>query len=132
MNLSVPGAVAHLFHIQNVLNQGGLDRAWLSSAFHRNPTNWKVLALQTASRPTHLAEIVRWEPTHIGLCDTSVLGVGGVWLEPTRTGRNLVSQNPWPIDMIKILVYLTNFQGTITNCDLELDALVLQEATLLY
>ena len=71
MNLSVPGAVAHLFHIQHVLNQGGLERAWPSSAFHRNPANWKVLALQTASRPTHLAEIVRQEPTHLGFCDAS-------------------------------------------------------------
>ena len=33
MHLSVPGAVAHLFHIQRALNQGGVDRAWLLPDF---------------------------------------------------------------------------------------------------
>ena len=32
MHLAVPVAVAHLFHIQCALNQGGVDRAWLSTA----------------------------------------------------------------------------------------------------
>ena len=58
MHLTVPGAVARLFHIQRVLNQGGVERAWLSPAFHRELAGWKALALQAASRPTHLAEIV--------------------------------------------------------------------------
>ena len=34
MHLAVPGAAAHLFHIQRALNQVGVDRAWLSQAFH--------------------------------------------------------------------------------------------------
>ena len=58
MHLAVPGAVAHLFHIQRALNQGGVDQAWLSPEFHRELADWKVLALQAASRPTHLAKIV--------------------------------------------------------------------------
>ena len=33
-DLAVPGAVAHLFHIQRALNQGGVDQAWLSPDFH--------------------------------------------------------------------------------------------------
>ena len=52
--LTMPGAVAHLFHIQRTLNQGGVDRAWLSTAFHHELDDWKALALQAASRPTHL------------------------------------------------------------------------------
>ena len=64
MHLPVPGAGVHLFHVQCALNQGGLDQAWLSPAFHRKLDDWKVLALQAASRPTHLAEIVRQEPTN--------------------------------------------------------------------
>ena len=55
MHLVVPGAVAHLFHIQRALNQGGVDRAWLSPAFHRELVDWKAIALQAVSRPTHLA-----------------------------------------------------------------------------
>ena len=73
MHLAVPGVVAHLFHIQRALNQGGVDRAWLSPEFHRELADWKVLALQAASQPTRLAEIVRREPTHLGFCDASGL-----------------------------------------------------------
>ena len=59
MYLAVPGAVDHLFHIQCTMNQGGVDQAWLSPAFCCKLANWKVLSLQAASQPTHLAEIVR-------------------------------------------------------------------------
>ena len=55
MNLAVTGAVAYLFHIQRALNQGGVDRAWISLDFHRKLADWKALALQAPSRPTHLA-----------------------------------------------------------------------------
>ena len=90
MHLAVPGAVAHLFQIQRALNQGGVDRAWLSWEFHREVVNWKVLALQAASRLTHLAEIVRREPTHLEFCDASGLEAGGMWIDLARTGQNLV------------------------------------------
>ena len=69
MHLAVPGGVAHLYHIQLALSQAGMDRAWLSSDFHREIADWTTLADQTADRPTHLAEIVRREPTHMGFCD---------------------------------------------------------------
>ena len=78
MHLVVPGAVAHLYHIQCALSQAGTDRAWLSSDFYREIADWNMLADQTANRPTHLAEIVRRKPTHLGLCNASGLGAGGV------------------------------------------------------
>ena len=55
MHLAVPEAVAHLSHIQCALNQRGVDRVWLSPAFNCGLADWKVLAIQAASRPTHLA-----------------------------------------------------------------------------
>ena len=54
-----------------------------------------------------------------------------MWLDPARTGQNLVCQIPWTQDIVTSLVSSTNPQGTITNFNLELAALVLQEATLL-
>ena len=57
MHLTVPGAVAHLYHIQCALSQAGMDRACLSPVFHRKIAEWKVLADQTADRPTHIAVI---------------------------------------------------------------------------
>ena len=131
MHLTVPGAVAHLLHIQRAPNKGGVERAWIYPAFHCNLADWKALALQAASRPTHLAEIIRREPTHLGFCDASGLGARGVWLDPAGTGHNLVWRHPWPSDVTAELVSSTNPNGTITNSDLDLAALILQEATLL-
>ena len=79
MHLAVPGAVAHLYHIQRALSQAGTDRAWLSPDFHQEIADWTTLAAQTADRPTHLANIVWREPTHLGFCDASGLRAGGVW-----------------------------------------------------
>ena len=78
IHLTVPRAVAHLFHIQRALNWGGVNRVWLSPAFHRNLVDWKALALQAASRPTRLVDIFRREPTPLRFCDVSGLGVGGM------------------------------------------------------
>ena len=131
MYLAVPGAVAHLYPIQSALAQVGTDRAWLSPASHREITDWKMLEEQIAEQPTHLAEIVRRKATHLGFCDTSGLGDGCVWLDLSRSGKDLVWHHPWPADIIAGLVSSTNREGTITNSDLELAALVLHEATLL-
>ena len=86
MHLAIPGAVDHLFHIKRALNQGGVYQVWLFQAFNHELTDWKALAFQAESRPTHLPEIVRLEPTHLGFCDAPGLGAGGVWLDPSRTG----------------------------------------------
>ena len=75
IHLVVPGAVAHLYHIQCALSQAGTDRAWLSSDFYREIADWNMLEDQTADRRTHLAYIVRREPTHLGFCNA--LGLGG-------------------------------------------------------
>ena len=66
MHLVLPEAVAHLYHIQRALSQGGLDVAYLSPAFHRLISKWRTLAVQTESRPTHMAKIICREPTHLG------------------------------------------------------------------
>ena len=83
MHLAVIGAVAHTYHIQRDIAQAGADRAWLSPEFHRDIADWSTLADQTAARPTHLANIVRRGPTHLGFCDVSGLKAGGVWLDPS-------------------------------------------------
>ena len=75
------------------------------------------MADQTADQPTHLAEIVRREPTHLGFCDASGLGAGGVWLDPSNSGKDQVWRHPCPPDIIADLVSSTNRDGTITNLD---------------
>ena len=48
MHLAVPGAVAHLYHIQCELAQAEADRAWLSPDFHRKIADLRMLSEQTA------------------------------------------------------------------------------------
>ena len=69
-------------------------------------------------------------PTDISFTDASGLGAGGVWIDPSKDGRNYVWRLPWPDDIQTDLVSFDNLQGRITNSDLELAALVLQESTL--
>ena len=76
MHLTVPGAVAHLYYIQCTFTQGGKYRAWLLVYFHWQISNWSALVAQTVARPTHLAEIVRQEPTCLGFCYSSGIGAG--------------------------------------------------------
>ena len=115
MYLAVPWAVAHLLHTQRVMNQGGVYWVWLSTALHCKLADWKVFALQLTYRPMHLAVIVCREPTHLGICDASGLGAGGVWLDPDGTGHDLVWRHPWPADVTSELVSSTNPHSTITN-----------------
>ena len=35
MLLALPGVIAHLYHIQRAMTQGGEDRAWLLPYFHQ-------------------------------------------------------------------------------------------------
>ena len=108
-----------------------MERSWQLLAFHRKLVDWKAIALQVASRPTHLAGIVRREPTYVGFSDAYGLGAGNVWLNPAVTGHNLVWWHPCPVDVAAELLSSTKPKGTIANSDIELAALFLQEATLL-
>ena len=94
VHLAVPGAVAHLYHIQRALAQAGTDRAWLSPALHCEIADWKMLAYQTSDRPTHLAKIVYRKPTHLGYCDASGLGSRGGWIDSSCSGKDLVWSHP--------------------------------------
>ena len=66
MHLAVTVVVAHHYHLQRVISQAGVDRAWLSPAFYREIADWRKFAYQRASQPTHLDKIVCHEPTHMG------------------------------------------------------------------
>ena len=90
MHLAVPGAVAHLYHIQRPLEQVGGGNAWLLSYFHWEINNWSALVVQMIARPRHLAEIVCQKPTHLGFCNASGIGARGVWLNPSRLGTSLM------------------------------------------
>ena len=131
MHLSVIGAVAHIYHIQRALAQAGADRSWLSPDSHRDVADWRILAEQTADPSTHLAEIVRRKPTHMGFCNASGLRAGGIWIDLSCSGKDLVWLHPWTVDIIANLVSSTNKDGKITNSDQKIAVFFLHESTLL-
>ena len=86
---------------------------------------------QTVAQPTHLAEIIRQETTHLGFCDASGIRAGGVWLNPSVSGTILAWRHTWLPNTIAAPISYSNPEGTLTNSDLKLTALVLYKATLL-
>ena len=81
------------------------------------------------SWPTLFAEILQRFDTDVGYANASGLGYGGVWIDPNEDGVHYVWRLSWPEDIMADLVSTDNTHGRITNYDLELAALVLQEAT---
>ena len=80
-------------------------------------------------RPTNFVEIVQWQPTDLGYTNASSLGGGRVWLNPNKDGTYFVCHLQWTHDIREDLISLINPDGSITNSDPELDALVLHDAT---
>jgi hypothetical protein len=77
------------------------------------------IILSLASRPTHVSELVEYEPELAGTCDASSAGAGGVWIghgvQPT------VWRIEWPRDVVAQYK-----QGQLTNSDLEMAAVLAQ------
>ena len=54
-----------------------------------------------------------------------------MWLDLAGAGHNLAWRHPWPADVTSELVLQKKPHGGITNLDLELVTIILQEAALL-
>ena len=78
-----------------------------------------------------MAKIVCREPTHLGFCDASGIGTGGVWLDSSRSVPSIVWRHPWLPDTITALLPEKNPRGTIINSGLELATIILHKTTLL-
>ena len=78
------------------------------------------------TRTTYIAEIVHRLATDLGFVDASGFGASGVLLDPNSDGEHCAE---WTPDVIADLVSWDNPKRRITNSDLELAALVVQEAT---
>ena len=60
------------------------------------------------------------------------MGTGGVWIDPNNDGVNRVWQVQLPADIVAELFIFDKPKGAITNSDIELEALVLQESISLW
>jgi hypothetical protein len=83
-----------------------------------------------ASRPTHVKELVQLTLGYTGYCDASAFGAGGVWFGANQKLDPIVWRVQWPKDVTHAVVSTTNPNGTLTNSDLEMAGVLLQEAVL--
>ena len=93
--------------------------------------HWQRLSTNSLARPRFLAEVVRRLPTDLGFCDALGIGAGGVWIDPDGTGKKCFWRLQWTEDIVADLVTWENPTGGITNSDLELAVLLLQESCFL-
>ena len=105
MHLAMPGAIGHLFFIQEALTKAGeASKAYLSKSFHWEIAHWQRLSTDLLARPHFLAEVVCRLPTALVFCDTSGVNAGGVWIYPDGSGKNFFWQVLWPVDIVADLV----------------------------
>jgi hypothetical protein len=83
-----------------------------------------------ASRPTHVNELVQTPLDYTGYCDASAFGAGGVWFGAAQRLNPIVWRVQWPKDVTNAVISTTNPTGTLTNSDLEMAGVLLQEAVL--
>ena len=128
-SMQVPSAIRHFYHIQAALTKAYSGRrAYLSQAFHAEIAHWRHLCDDTLSRPAYIVEVVQRLATALGYCDASGKGAGGVWFDLNGDGVKFVWRLQWPEDIVADLVSWTNTKGRITNSELKLAALILQES----
>jgi len=83
-----------------------------------------------AVRPTHVTELVQQGLDYAGYCDASAFGAGGVWFGSGTALLASVWRIQWPQDITSDVVSYANPNGRLTNSDLEMAAVVLQQAVL--
>ena len=67
----------------------------------------------------------------MGFLNTSGIGSGVEWLDPTKSFKIIVWCHSWPSNIPDALISETNPGWMLTNSDLNLFALILHKATLL-
>jgi hypothetical protein len=83
-----------------------------------------------ARRPTHVSELVQRPLEYVGFCDASAFGAGGVWFGAGTPLHPHVWRVQWPKDITDAVVTDNNPTGTLTNSDLEMAGVLLQETVL--
>lgn len=124
MAIALPGARGLFSLLQEAFRHEDLNTSTLTLTpqVHAMMADLRHLAVNLTERPTRIAELVPSQPTVIGACDASGLGMGGVFFAPDSQGRiipHLWRQRFSP-EISAALVTYDNPTGTVNNSDLEL------------
>jgi hypothetical protein len=110
------------------------DPSWISlgkatevrSAFQ----DFLIIIRELERRPTHVSELVFGPNAYIGFVDACKKGAGGVWFGGENSLQPIVWRIPFPDDVTAEVVSEANPNGRLTNSDLEMAGVVLQQAVL--
>jgi len=122
MLIAIPGGRGLFSILQTGFRYADKHRIRLDSHVHAQLDDFEALALDLASRPTRLAELISDALAAIGSVDASGTGMGGVWF--TVDGRPLLWRERFPPDIVSRLVSSSNPTGDLTNSDFELTGVV--------
>jgi hypothetical protein len=92
--------------------------------------DFKTLIRNLAARPTHVMELEFDRDDFVGYCDASAFGAGGVWFSGLLSLTPTVWRVEWPSDITANVVSDKNPDGTITNSDLEMAGVLIQQLVL--
>ena len=90
----------------------------------------RTMIMNLAQRPTHVNELVGLDLDYIGYCDASAFGAGGVWFSGKSELPPTVWRIQWPADITAAVISDSNPGGTLTNSDLEMAAVLIQQSVL--
>jgi hypothetical protein len=98
------------------------NRVKLDSNLHDALSDFRWLVSDLRGRPTHLHEWFPDRTFHIGACDASKAGMGGVWFPMDEHLAPIIWRHQFPPEIQDEVVSEDNPRGKITNSDLELAA----------
>jgi hypothetical protein len=90
----------------------------------------RTMLMNLAQRPTHVNELVGLDLDYIGYCDASAFGAGGVWFSGKSELPPTVWRIQWHADITTAVISDSNPTGTLTNSDLEMAAVLIQQSVL--
>jgi hypothetical protein len=121
MSLAIPGSrgLFSLLH-EAFRHKDEAKRVRLSPAVHDFLDDFRWLLASIHVRPTYLRELFPSFDYHLGACDASKAGMGGVWFPSDAGLRPMVWRQAFPPLIRSKLVSTDNPAGQLTNSDLEL------------
>ena len=131
MQLEVPGAVYHIYQLQCALNRGGKDKDYLYLELQWELGYWCALVDNMDNQSNHLDNILQQDLTHLGLCDASVIGPRGIWIDLDKTKMRILWHKSWTTNITTTMILDNNPDRIITNLYLELTTHILHKYTLL-
>jgi hypothetical protein len=84
--------------LQESLRPNDHSRVKLTTAVHDQLADFEFLTRSLGDCPTHIAEIIPIEPTHVGACDAARPGMGGVWVSSLQSASPLSSETIPPME----------------------------------